>query len=1001
MALVRRWLFLAGLAIGAMAPSAQAIPLGATVLLDRPSGFGSLPFDGIGNTFVNPGSLTADGRYVVFTSQSNALLSGDEDSAENVYRLDLTTGALVQVDTTASGGQPTPGSSNFSASISADGNHVGFYTNSPALDPAASPTTPQYVVKNLSSGVLESATRSTGQNGAPVSQLEFAVLSGDGRHVVFTARSAVQANNQTGVAGTTDAYERNLDTNVTHMVSVTSAGNEGGGVFDAPAIDYGGDAVAFVSSNALVSDDTDTGTDAYVHVVSGTEATLLASFSDVSQTQNADSANGVAIVGGPGEVYVGWVNGGVFMTPCQTSPSINICTTAASRVDSAAPGGSDSFGAFSVFFPATSNSSLPTHVYFDTRDGLSPSDTNDGTDLYEWLINGGPPALLSGGQANNSGVFGAAGTNDGAVVTYSTEATNLPGSDGAVEQAYVRRSGIDTNISQQPGHALRTDGAGSAGISQNHAVSSDGRRVAFTSTAPALGSQIGGRGPVSEVLVRDVATGQTLTASAASGNSGTTANDSSFQPSIDAAGDRVLFTSNATNLVPGDANGQPDVFMRDLKTGVTTLVDQTAGGGFPIKGASAGEISADGKKAVFVSQSPDIPGAPPDFTDHVYEVDLATGDVTLIDRDSSGAPANDSSAQPDIDADGRRVAFVGQGSNLGGGTRSIYLRDLTNPSHPTTVWISVPQSGLPAQDTAVSPSIDADGGRVAFTERASTFGFGMTGNQQVFVRDVAHKTTTLVSAGTGGGTGSFGASGASISGDGNRVAFSSDEQNLPGSVPNRSNVYVRDLGAGTTVLASTRNGSTSAGRFGAGGGSLSANGACVAFSSISDNLVSPSYGSDFSHAFLHALSSACPVSAPDRTPPVISHLTVNHKRFRLGASSTAISAGRAPRGTTFRFTLSENATTRITITKQIKGHRKTRHSACRAARRHQKRNCTRAIAIVTLIRAHTAKGANAVAFSGRFGRKHLTPGSYTATLTATDAAGNRSKPRSVSFTVVR
>ena len=118
-----------------MAPAAHAIPVGSTVLLDRPSGFGALPFDGISSSGTSTHDVTPDGRFVVFSSQSNALLAGDEDAAENVYRLDLTNGKLVQVDRSAAGRQPTPGSQNDTESISADGNHVGFLTTSPAFAP--------------------------------------------------------------------------------------------------------------------------------------------------------------------------------------------------------------------------------------------------------------------------------------------------------------------------------------------------------------------------------------------------------------------------------------------------------------------------------------------------------------------------------------------------------------------------------------------------------------------------------------------------------------------------------------------------------------------------------------------------------------------------------------------------------------------------------------------------------------------------------------------------
>jgi Tol biopolymer transport system component len=995
---------LAVLGLAAGAPAAGAVPLGGTVIVDRPTGFGPLPFDGIASSSTSAHSLTPDGRFVVFSSQSNALLAGDDDSATNVYRLDLTTGTLVQVDTTAIGGQPTPGSVSNNASISADGNYVGFDTTSPALAPGAASGNRQFVVKNLTTGGLELASRSNGASGAPVAQLEFAVLSGDGRHVVFTAQSAVQADNATGLTTTTDAYERQLDTNTTHMVSVTYPGGvEGGGVRDAPDIDFGGDAVAFSTINALTAGDTDTRDDAYFHTAGGT---VLVSFSGGGQTLGADGGSDVAVSGGPAGLELAWTPDErvEFFAPCATSG----CTVPAVQADHALPGGHDNGDNDTPFFPPQPNATtLPTRVYWNSRDPLDPADTNNGFDLYGREIANTSIHLMTGGDAIG-GVFGSAATDDGSVVSFESSATNLPGSDGSAEQAFVRKGNADLNISQPLGQPPRTSAAGFGSVAALHATSDDGHLVAFASDAPAFGTPITSGGPAEQVLVRDVLSGQTQLASAVAGGA-TAGNDSSDRPSIDAAGDRVVFESIASNLLPGDTNHNLDVFVRDLSTGKTTLVDATAGGGFPAQGAETPEISADGKKVVYESDSTDIPGAPPDGKQHIYEVDLATGDVTLIDRSSTGAAADGASFAPDIDGDGGRVTFVSDASNLGGGTSgSVYVRDLTNPAQPTTTWVSVPADGMATHDQANSPSIDRDGGRVAWTERNPAFGFGMTSTAQVFIRDLGAQTTTLASTGTSGAT-DAGAFGASLSADGTRVLFVSRATNLPGAIAGFSNVFLRDETNGTTTLAATGDGSAAAGRFGADGGSLSGNGACVAFMSTSDDLVAGGYGSDFEHVFLHALSAACPTvpPVPDTTPPTISDLKVTHRRFAVGSKPTALSAARRRKkpkkvahGTAFKFSLSEAATTRIVITEKRKGHRAGSKRPCKAPRGRQKLNCTRTITLLTLVRAHTAAGANTVAFSGRYGRKRLAKGTYKATVTATDPSNNVSEARSVTFTVV-
>src|SRR5689334_16963287 len=72
-----------------LARPAPAAPAGTTTLLDRPSGFGALPYDAAGEASVSRHALSADGCYVVFWSTTDDLLATDDDGAENVYRQNL------------------------------------------------------------------------------------------------------------------------------------------------------------------------------------------------------------------------------------------------------------------------------------------------------------------------------------------------------------------------------------------------------------------------------------------------------------------------------------------------------------------------------------------------------------------------------------------------------------------------------------------------------------------------------------------------------------------------------------------------------------------------------------------------------------------------------------------------------------------------------------------------------------------------------------------------
>jgi PKD domain len=114
------------------------------------------------------------------------------------------------------------------------------------------------------------------------------------------------------------------------------------------------------------------------------------------------------------------------------------------------------------------------------------------------------------------------------------------------------------------------------------------------------------------------------------------------------------------------------------------------------------------------------------------------------------------------------------------------------------------------------------------------------------------------------------------------------------------------------------------------------------------------------------------------TVPSIRRVSMTNTRFRVGPRSTAVTA-RAPRGTSFKFTLKAPAKVTIAITRRV--HR-------------------RAVKVGTLTRANLQNGSNTIAFSGRLGKRALRPGSYKATLRARNAKG-RSKPAAVKFSVVR
>ncbi|MDX6673270.1 MAG: hypothetical protein QOH11_688, partial [Solirubrobacteraceae bacterium] len=138
--------------------------------------------------------------------------------------------------------------------------------------------------------------------------------------------------------------------------------------------------------------------------------------------------------------------------------------------------------------------------------------------------------------------------------------------------------------------------------------------------------------------------------------------------------------------------------------------------------------------------------------------------------------------------------------------------------------------------------------------------------------------------------------------------------------------------------------------------------------------------------------------ATRRVAPRLTRVSLTRRRFRVGPVPTALSARRTPAGTELRYSLSENANVSINVARLERGVSAGRRCVTRRPGLSG-RSCIRASRKGTLThRAHA--GANRLPFSGRLGERALAPGAYRAAITATDAAGTRSRTATLDFTIV-
>ncbi|MEG3929858.1 calcium-binding protein [Microcoleus sp. T3_B1] len=353
---------------------------------------------------------------------------------------------------------------------------------------------------------------------------------------------------------------------------------------------------------------------------------------------------------------------------------------------------------------------------------------------------------------------------------------------------------------------VSVDSAGNQGNRDSYqpSISADGRFVFFTSDASNIVP--GDTNNTFDIFVRDTLTNTTTRVSVDS--AGNQADSNSGRPSISADGRFVAFLSNASNIVPGDTNSSYDVFVRDRLTNTTTRVSVDSAGNQANMGSDGASISADGRFVAFLSNASNLVPGDTNNRNDIFVRDTLTNTTTRVSVDSAGNQQNGSSLfnAPSISADGRFVAFDSNASNLVPGDtnirRDIFVRDTLTN---TTTRVSFDSAGNQGNTDSYSPSISADGRFVAFTYGASIPVPGDTNSSgDIFVRDTLTNTTTRVSVDSAGNQANFRSYNASISADGRFVAFSSDASNLvPGDTNPETDMVGRDIFVRDTLTNTT------------------------------------------------------------------------------------------------------------------------------------------------------------------------------------------------------
>ncbi len=686
--------------------------------------------------------------------------------------------------------------------------------------------------------------------------------SGDGRYVVFTSSAILSANDTNG---TSDVflYDRQADT-VTLVSHNAALSGSATGTSLTPVISYDGSSVAFVSNaNDLVGSmatNTTQANNIFVWERSTSKISLVSSDANGSSGTLDSSAPSISDDG----------SAIAFQTRSPLSPTDGNRTgmdvyvwdrvKGLTQVSQNLTGGrSIPQGADSPVISGDGNYVAFAGLY----NNLTYGDTNNAQDIFLWQRSDGAIANLT--MTGDAGSANPVINQDGSRVAFVSDATNFANDTNSATDVFAwTRSGADPLVgtiqlisvnSTGNDSGDSTTGFGNGSGTQNPVISRNGQAIAFTSASTNLVSD-DTNGKV-DVFVRNLVTNQTTLVSQDS--SGAIGNSDSGNQSLSADGTRVAFTSTATNLVTGDTNAQPDVFVRDISTGqlssgTTFLISRTPAGGVGNNASgtiangfaasiSVPVISGDGSTVAFVSLANNLSS---DDTNSLFDgfvAPVTSGNATLISRRNtdpslaSHTGSGDSTiAENSISADARYVVFTSAAPEIvngdTNGVADVFLRD--RQTGKTTL---ISQGAAIANGASGNAMISTDGRYVVFTSTASNLVAGDSNNAtDIFWVDTQTQTLKLVSHAVGGTVSANGASSnAVLSANGLVIAFTSTASNLVSDdTNNQQDVFVWNSQDGAIAVVS-RGDSQSDGT--SEQPVISSDGRYVAFVSAASNLV--------------------------------------------------------------------------------------------------------------------------------------------------------------------
>jgi len=205
--------------------------------------------------------VSSNGRYVAFESDATNLVADDTKNYVDVFVHDRETRETTRVSLSSTGKQLN--SSSYGASISGDGRYVVYASDSRSVVSGDTNKVTDVFFHDRETGNNQRLSlNNEGIEGNAASHEPR--ISLDGQYVVFISRASNLVPNDTN--GNEDIFLRNLTTQTTTRISVNNQGQEGDNDSFAPHISGNNHYIVFNSkANNLVNDDDNNTVDVFIY----------------------------------------------------------------------------------------------------------------------------------------------------------------------------------------------------------------------------------------------------------------------------------------------------------------------------------------------------------------------------------------------------------------------------------------------------------------------------------------------------------------------------------------------------------------------------------------------------------------------------------------------------------------------------------------------------------------------------------------------------------------